>query len=193
MRTVDPNDDLQDGLEPSVSPPMAADGGLQFSPIRDPLPQRPRLCEAGPCKNYHQLSVQMDAARPHTRRLPIVLPEGTPGAAVIQGGTAYTSPATYHVQVSHYCYPTSGVEMILGDLPVTKCNRWAPLGPQRDSEGSPLSISPRDFLRTPAGQMFEADVRNWERARAEEASEADEAERLIEESMKIHETTKETT
>jgi hypothetical protein len=173
MRTQDPRDDFQDGIDPAVTPPQAADGGLELAPIRQALPPRPRLCDAGPCKNYHRVAVQMDAANPYTRRLPIVLPEGTPGARVTPDGTTYTSPGTYHVQVSHYCYPTSGVEMILGDLPVTEC--------------TPVSMAPADFLKTAPGQLYQAEVRSWNAARAQEAAEADEAERLIAESMKIHE------
>jgi hypothetical protein len=83
--------------------------------------------------------------------------------------------------------------MLLGDLPVSACNRWAPLGPQRDRDGALVTISPKEYLRSPSGQKYQWEVSAWERARADEVREAAEAERLIEESMKIHETTKETT
>ncbi len=183
MRTVTPQDDLPDGIEPAATPPVAADGGLEFTSIPRLLPPRPRLCEAGPCKNYHRFSIQMDAATPHTRKLPIVLPEGTPGAQPVPGGTVYTSPAGFHVQVSHYCYPTSGVEMILGDLPVTECNRWAPIG-DHDEDGAAVA---RDrFRRTSAGRAFVSQVRDWEHARAAEVAADEEAERLIEASLKMH-------
>ncbi len=180
MRTVTPQDDLQDGIEPAATPPVAADGGLEFTGMPRLLPPRPRLCQAGPCKNYHRFSIQMDAATPHTRKLPIVLPEGTPGAQPVPGGTVYTSPAGFHVQVSHYCYPTSGVEMILGDLPVTECNRWAPLG------GDGKEISAEEFLCSPDGFIFADRVRSWDQARAAEVAADEEAERLIEASLKMH-------
>lgn len=174
MRKVDVQDELQEGVEVAPLPPMGPDGGPILSPLRPVTPPRPRLCEAGPCQNYHRFEIQMDAAQPHTMRVPISLPPDTPGAQAAQDGTLYQPPPTFHVQVHHYCYPNVGVEMALGDLPVTDCNRWDPY-----THGSPLIRRTEAFLRSFGGERYQDEVRAWEAARQQEQREAQEVEDLI--------------
>lgn len=150
---------------------MGADGHPE--PARPPA--RPRLCEAGPCRRYHKFTIQVDAAAPRAVRLPILLPEGTPRTQPVPGGTVYSAPAGFFVQTHHYCYPDTGIEMPLGDLPVTECNRWEPHGGQDR------------FLRAPDGQEYLRRVAEWEGARLEEAHAAAEIQRAIDESLAMAE------
>jgi predicted Zn-ribbon and HTH transcriptional regulator len=130
--------------------------------------------------------VQVDAANPGAVRVPIALPEGTPGAELTADGTVYRAPAAFHVQTHHYCYPDTGIEMPLGALPVVECNRW---DPDIDVDGfwPEDGIRPASrrnaFLASPAGLTYRDAVACWEEARAAEQTEAAEAERLIARSM----------
>lgn len=145
---------------------MHADGTPAL-PRRAVVPPRPSLCAAGPCANYHLLVTQVDAAQPMAVRLPIAPPSS---------GAVYTAPAVYHVQRHHYCYPSPGIEMPLGDVPVVECNRWS-LTPQVQSE----HLLPRDPQRRRTDVLREhyAEVEAWERARTDEAQAAAEVERAI--------------
>jgi hypothetical protein len=143
------------------------------------------LCQAGPCRRYHRLVVQVDAEQPGAVRLPIALPEGTPGAQETPRGTLYRAPAAFHVQTHHYCYPDTGIEMPLGALPVVECNRWEPQGaPSRREDWTDPARWQRSTLESSgSGQRYLADVAFWEHARAFEQAEATEADRLIAQSM----------
>lgn len=124
MRRIDAQSDLQDGIDPAPLPPIAPDGAPEIPELRPQVPPCPSLCQAGPCRHYHTFVTQADAANPMASVVPIRLPEGTPGARPVPGGTLYQAPAVYHEEQHHHCYPTSGVEMNLGAVPVLKCNRW---------------------------------------------------------------------
>lgn len=199
MKIQDPHSDLQDGFEVAPLPPIGPDGAPQIPPQRADPPARPSLCQAGPCRRYHRLVVQVDAATPGAVRLPIALPRGTPGAELTPQGTVYRAPAAFHVQTHHYCYPDTGIEMPLGALPVVECNRWSPRLPvgtpvvrgrdgMEPAHGRVATHKTADqhhtaFWDTAAGQRFRADVADWEAARAAEQAEAAQAERLIAQSL----------
>lgn len=180
MKTQDPHSELQDGFEVAPPPPIGPDGAPQIPPQRADPPARPSLCQAGPCRRYHRLVVQVDAATPGAVRLPIVLPDGTPGAQQTPQGTVYRAPAAFHVQTHHYCYPDTGIEMPLGALPVVECNRWDPEQLTRDRG---VSVSRSDFGKSAAGLAYRDAVACWEEARAAEQAEAAEAEARIAQSM----------
>lgn len=168
MKTQDPNEDLQDGFEVGPMAPPGADGGVS---IADPPPPHPRLCEAGPCRHYHRLAVQVDETQPGAIRVPIALPGGMPGVQAVPGGSVYRPPGAFHVQVHHYCYPDVGIEMPLGDVPVTECNRWEPRTTR---------------IQTPKSEglgEYVAAVAAWEVDRAKREQEAADIERSIEESL----------
>src|SRR6185295_2340607 len=112
MRSNDVRDDLQDGVESAALPPMAPDGGLELEPAEPLDDPPPRLCEAGPCRHYHRMAVQMDAQNPMAER---------------RDGQLVRHARVFHTTVSHYCYPDVGIETNLGSLPVLECNRWVPI------------------------------------------------------------------
>lgn len=186
MKTQDPHSELADGFEVAPLPPIGPDGAPQIPSQAASPPSRPTLCQAGPCRNYHRLVTQVDAATPGAVRLPIALPEGTPGATATEQGTLYRARPTFHVQVHHYCYPSPGIEMPLGALPVVDCNRWEPSVPGMDLS---VVLSPRSsreaFWRSDEGRQFRAQIENWERRQATMAAEDAEAEALIAKSMSI--------
>ncbi len=124
MKHIDAQNDLQDGIDPAPMPPIGPDGAPQIPELRPEVPPCPSLCQAGPCRNYHRFVTQTDNANPMARLVPIRLPAGTPGASETPQGTLYQAPAVYYTETHHYCYPTQGVEMNLGALPVLECNRW---------------------------------------------------------------------
>lgn len=179
MRHNDVTDDLQDGFELGPVPAVGADGVPVVPPMRRPVPARPRLCEAGPCLNYHRFEIQLDAEDPRGRKVSATLP-GVPGVQYVPGGSVYAAPAAFHVESHHYCYPTVGVEMRLGSLPVLQCNRWHPIGDPTSAHTLGSREADRaDFLRSDAGVAYEKAVADWEAERAKEQEEADEMERLI--------------
>src|SRR5512138_3192379 len=182
MKTQDPHSDLQDGFEASAMPPIGPDGAPQIPPQRASPPARPSLCSAGPCRNYHRLVTQVDAENPRAVRLPIVLPEGTPGAQQTDGGTVYRAPPVFHVETHHYCYPSPGIEMPLGALPVVECTRWEPVTLPGEVYVHREDLC-RVFWESRAGRRFRAEVSAWEAARAQEQARAAEAEALIAQSM----------
>lgn len=152
VKTQDPTQDLADGVDLSANPELA--------PLRTPLTPRPRLCEAGPCRHYHRLEIQMDAQAPLSVRVP-------------SGGASepYQPPPTWHVQVSHYCYPSPGIEMPLGALPVVACNRWRPIFGVTNTQRAQES-----FEVSQAGQDYQATVAQWEADQLRLSQEAHEAE-----------------
>lgn len=185
MRKMDVHDELQAAFEVSPLPPIGPDGAPMPPPMRAIPPPRPRLCEAGPCRNYHRFAIQLDAARPRARTVPVALPEGTPGAQAVPGGTVYQAPAAFHVQTHHYCYPTTGIEMPLGDLPVTECNRWDPIVEADADKDYGRSANRRKFQASSAGEQYVADVLAWERARELELKDDEDTEQLIADSLRV--------
>jgi hypothetical protein len=113
----------------------------------------------------------------------VALPAGTPGAQEVPGGTVYQAPAAFHVETHHYCYPTIGVEMPLGALPVISCNRWNPYHDAITQNEHDVHENRRAFMASPEGAQYSTAVADWERARARELEEAADAERLIAQSM----------
>jgi len=161
MKTQEPHQELPDAFEPAPPPLMGVDGAPLVQPQRADPPPRPSLCTAGPCRRYHRLVTQVAAAEPGAVRLPIHLPAGTPGALETEQGTIYRAPAAFYVQTHHYCYPDTGIEMPLHDLPVVECNRWDPGG------------DPNDRGRRSREIGFHLDrVAEWEAERAAEATQA---------------------
>jgi hypothetical protein len=191
MKTQDPREELQDGFE--LAPPPSEQAMQPARPLA-----RPRLCEAGPCKHYHRLTVQVDAAQPGAITVPVALPESTPGAQSVPGGTVYQAAPAFHVQVHHYCYPDVGIEMPLGDLPVTECNRWDPMEPLPSPEvvvsrGSAAAIvaavgtrwEPTVLAQSRAARVraYLDNVAAWEADHRKREAEAADIERSINESL----------
>ncbi len=143
MKTKSVPDSLAEGFEPSPLPPVGPDGSLMIPTPLARAPVAPRLCELGPCRNYHRLESQ---AQGHS------FADGTEGL---------------HVQVSHSCYPSVGIEVELGDIPVLRCNRWAPAD-LRDPAFTNVARIRQTALASPAGGRFTHDLRRWEDARAEQ-------------------------
>lgn len=194
MKTQDPHQELQDGFELAPPPPIGPDGTPQIPRRRAGPPARPSLCQAGPCRRYHRLVVQVDAEQPGAVRLPIAPAYNhtredsalTPCPECARG-VLYRAPAAFHVQTHHYCYPDTGIEMPLGALPVVECNRW---DPDIDVDGfwpDDPQIRPeqrrREFWGRPAGVAHRDAIACWEESRAAEQAEAAEADRLIAQSM----------
>lgn len=136
----DTQDDLQEGFEVAPLPPLAPDGAVTISPLRKLPTVAPRLCEAGPCVHYHCFEIQLDAARAIANEL------GENGTLI---GEA--PPQSFHTQTHHYCYPTTGVETKLGDLPVLKCNLWTPI---TLAEHNARNTRETEFYSTTNGQGF---------------------------------------
>lgn len=148
-RHIKVQDSLADGFEPGPLPPMGPDGAPEIPPLRHlPVLEAPRLCEAGPCVNYHRFSMQLDAARPIADRLE----EG----GVLAGEAP---PAAFHSETQHYCYPSPGVEMELGSLPVLECNRWEPVSPMRTNS---RKAREHEYLSSEEGKAFIARAQAWE-------------------------------
>lgn len=173
MRHNDIRDSLADGFELASVPEETC--------VRQLVPARPRLCEAGPCANYHRFEVQVEAERPRGRKLPILLPERTPGATRVKDGTLYQPPTPFHTQTEHYCYPNAGVETNLGALPVTACNRWLPT--EAGGPSGRVAIAPEKYLASEAGAQFLASVRAWEEQHAAELAQAQALEQQIDEQL----------
>lgn len=152
MRSNDVRDDFQDGIDAAPMPAMAPDGGLAFTPARPISEPPPRLCEVGPCRHYHRLAVQMDAANPMSERHP--------------DGSVVHHARLFHTQVSHYCYPDVGIETELGSLPVIECNRWVPIGRLR---------RPKALLRGYQRELAAWDDRREREAEGLDAAVADDA------------------
>lgn len=140
-------DDLQDGFEPGQLPPVGPDGALELTPPRKMTSPPPRLCEAGPCVNYHRFEIQLDVTRPIAARV-------EPGGKL----SGEAPPMPFHVRTFHYCYPTPGVETDLGELPVLSCNKWMPVDPQMRELDDGMRA---EFLATDAGQQYQTALDAW--------------------------------
>lgn len=97
---------LSESFVASQMPPVAPDGGLLLEPASvDPLPEAEEsLCAIGPCRNYHELVLSLDAQEP--------LGEET--------------GERRHRNTVRTCYPSPGIEADLGEETVYQCNRWDP-------------------------------------------------------------------
>jgi|SRR5262245_8057400 len=135
MTTQDPTQELQDGVD------LADDAKATGAPrTSQPFP---RVCEAGPCRHYHRLEIQLDAAEPM--------------ATVGSDGVLHQDPPPFYVQTSHYCYPSPGIEMTLGALPVVRCNRWDPIG----AEANVVQRRRLAFLQTTEGCEYRSRISAW--------------------------------
>lgn len=155
MKHLDVRDDLADGFEITKLPLPGPDGGLDLPPQRPPRRDPPRLCSAGPCKHYHRMVTQLDAQAPlalparRARELG-VLPDSMPG---------------FHTEAHHYCYPTAGVETNLGETPVVSCSLYEPV---HMVERRRIDAARSNFLQTPEGQEYAAELERWRAALAED-------------------------
>lgn len=170
MRSNDVQGELAEGFEPGPLPPMDQDGGMTApEPAPEPVPMPPRLCEQGPCAHYHAFTIVMDAAKPRGDRVS--------DAGHVEGAAPEVSEK---VETHHYCYPTTGIETVLGSLPILQCNRWAPSPPEQD----PLELKRQRYLATPAGQKYQAELERWakhqDELKASEDAQIEEAQREFE-------------
>jgi len=113
MRSRDVQNESIDSFEPGPLPPMGPDGAPLLEPVRIPAADPPRLCEAGPCRRYHVMKIQLDAQQPGRERL--------------EDGTVIDHARVFHTEAHYYCYPDVGIETNLGSQPVLECNRWVPI------------------------------------------------------------------
>lgn len=164
MQSNDVQDELAAGFEPTALPPVAPDGGLELPPMKPPPRHPPRLCEQGPCRNYHVFKIQLDAQKPMATR--------------DEQGRLLEHEAADHVETHHYCYPTVGIESKLGSLPVVSCNRWDPLtftevnDQERRVEGWLNSERGREYVaELDAYQAEQARIESSAAAAAAEAAE----------------------
>ncbi len=135
------------GFAPGPLPPRGPDGMIPGPPpTRLPLIDPPSLCEAGPCRNYHRVVSVFDAQDP-------------------VGGTGPTRR-----QITRACYPTTGIELELGETPVLQCSRWEP---ETAATSSERDRARADFMKGPAGKEFAAEVVAFEAA--QEAAEDEDA------------------
>ncbi len=163
VKTLSPNDGLQDGFDLASGPPVGPDGMPLPLPHATRTPPRPSLCAAGPCQHYHRLEIQVEAQDPRGQQHPIKVPDGTPRTESSGDGTLYRPLPVFHTAVHHYCYPSSGIEIELGNVPVVSCNRHVL-----------VESAARGSMRE-----YERKLVEWTLARAEDQAEADEAERAI--------------
>ena len=147
MQHNDVQDDLQEGFDPAPLPPIGPDGALELEPPRKMPDPPPRMCEAGPCVNYHRFEIQLDVTRPIAER-------------VEEGGklVGAAPPMPFHVRVFHYCYPTPGVETDLGDMPVLSCNRWQPCTREQIAKEQGVIDA---FYETEEGQAYHTALDAW--------------------------------
>lgn len=178
-RRNDVQNDLQDGFEPSPLPPISPDGAPKLSSLRVIADPPPRLCEAGPCRHYHRFGIQLDVQSP----IGVRVMDGDKHGQII--GQAAQE---FRVQTHHFCYPETGVETNLGELPVTHCSRWDPLLPKdlEEVEGRRST-----YWATLAGKDWATQLGNWRRNREAEQADAAGIEAMIAEAEGARETTKE--
>lgn len=139
------------GFTPMRLPPRGPDGMILPEVDHLPVIDPPSLCEAGPCRNYHRLVTIMDAQDPVGERGPT------------------------RRMITRACYPTPGIEVELGEVPVLQCTLWNP----EVTEGATQSINgvivdrapgnDRDrarsrFLSSDAGRAFTTQVAIFEAA-----------------------------
>lgn len=90
-------------------PALGPDGAPMLERAHELPLAPPRLCEAGPCRHYHVMQVQLDAQQP------------------LGSGPTGSVGSVFHTELHHYCYPEVGIETNLGGQPVLACNRWVPI------------------------------------------------------------------
>lgn len=95
----------------------------------------------------------------------------------------YRARASFHVETHHYCYPSMGIEMPLGSLPVVDCNLWDP-EPSGVGDGPSLREGRRaEFWSSGPGADHLTALKRWEDNRAVADAEDEEARQLIARSM----------
>lgn len=147
MRRHDVQGERFDAFEPSPPPMVGPDGSLHHSPMPGVTERAPRICEQGPCRHYHTFFVQMDA------QTPIAASVTDDGRLVGDAGLVAAK-----LEPHYYCYPTTGVEFVLGELPVVNCNRWVPVDPAALTSDQMY----RDrFMASPAGREYETALDRW--------------------------------
>lgn len=150
MRSYDPSDPPSDDFEPAqltISPDGGIDQTAQPGPVMRPPP---RLCEQGPCVNYHRFTIPFDA-------------EVAKAASIEPGGklVGKAPPEPSLGETHHYCYPTPGIEFPLA-APVIRCNRWDP----KDTTAiSLVELRRNKFMASDAGKAYDADLAAWQTER----------------------------
>jgi hypothetical protein len=132
---------MADGFDASPAPAIGADGMPVMSASANKSDPPPRLCEAGPCRNYHAFKIQLDAERP------------------LSGGEVF------HTEAHHYCYPAVGIETRLGSLPVLQCSRWSPLTADELRDHARVED---DYWSTHEGKKHKEVLEAWMAGRREE-------------------------
>ena len=162
MRDHDVQGELAEGFEPSPAPILGPSGlpeRLPTQPVDDPPP---RLCEQGPCRHYHHFAIQMDAATPIAGRM---VKDAAGNVELV--GEAGADPA--RLEHHHYCYPTTGVEFVLGSFPVLECSRWAP---ETDEDRADIDRRRDTFMHTLKGEQYKTALDKW-RERQDELAAAE--------------------
>lgn len=182
MKTLRPHDSLQDGWEPSPAPYAGPDGLLVGPPSAPTEPPYPSLCEAGPCKHFHRVEIQVEAENPLAQRIEVPLPDGLARVESTPGGKVYRPLPVFHTSVTRACYPDVGIEIELRATPVVRCNRFEP----RNMEHWTSGVHRGGVSGTPRKELYAQQVRDWHDARAHAQREAEEAERAIAEAEALH-------
>jgi hypothetical protein len=147
LKSTDVRDELANSFDIAPLPPPGPDGALDLPPMKPKDTPPPRLCEAGPCIHYHRFQIQLDAETAKGDRL-------EPGGQI--AGEAPTG--AFHAQVHHYCYPTAGVETILGELPVMTCNHWDPISPEHRAR---MARNAATYFESPDGKIYLRQLSDW--------------------------------
>ncbi len=155
MKTRNIQSELADGFDVGAMPAPAADGTMSGPPRALRAPTAPRLCELGPCRNYHRLVTQTE------------------------GQTYQDGTESLNTQTSHSCYPSSGIEVELGAVPILECNRWAP-SDVRDSANTMVARIRRSVLDSTEGQRFTNELFAWHNLREKQNLALEEGSRVAE-------------
>lgn len=114
----------------------------------------PSLCTQGPCRHYHEFTVEFAAADAIAERVS----DGSDGES--HGRLMGHGDQSMHMETHRYCYPTHGVETRLGSLAVLRCNRWHP------AEDSDTARAALLYKRTAQWGLYAAAISRWNNERA---------------------------
>lgn len=160
MRDHDVQGELAEGFEPSPTPILGPSGLPERPPTQPVDDPPPRLCEQGPCRHYHHFAIQMDAATPIAGRM-----EKDASGNVTLSGDAGQDPA--RLEHHHYCYPTTGIEFVLGSFPVLECSKW---DPQDHGDVEIVEYRRAAFLSSDKGQAYKTALDQWRQRQTELAA-----------------------